>query len=162
MAQSEVLLLKPVSNIGGEGEKVRVKAGYARNFLVPRGLAIPATRSNERQIESLRSRRAEREAKELGEAQELMGKLKGLSLVVVVKTGEGGKMFGAVTSQDIIAKIAENGIEVDRKQVHIPSPIKTVGDHTVAVKLHPEVQDEIRLEVLSENPIEETADSEEE
>ncbi|MGE9291434.1 MAG: 50S ribosomal protein L9 [Puniceicoccales bacterium] len=154
MAQSEVLLLQPVANIGGEGEKVSVKAGYARNYLVPRGLAIPATRSNERQIESLRKRRAEREAKELAEAQELMSKLQGLSLVIVVKTGEGGKMFGAVTSQDIIAKIAENGVEVDRKQVHIPAPIKSVGDHSVEVKLHPQVQGELRLEVLSENPIE--------
>jgi len=154
MAQSEVLLLHPVANVGGEGEKVRVKAGYARNFLVPRGLAIPATRSNERQIESLRKRRADREAKELAEAQELMKKLQDLNLVVVVKTGEGGKMYGAVTSQDIIAKIAESGIEVDRKQVHIPAPIKTIGDHSVAVKLHPDVQGELRLEVVSENPIE--------
>lgn len=154
MAQSEVLLLQPVANVGDEGEKVRVKAGFARNFLVPRGLAIPATRTNERQIESLRQRRAEREAKELAAAQELMEKLQGLSLVVVVKTGEGGKMFGAVTNQDIIAKIAEHGIEVDRKQVHVPSPIKTVGDHTVAVKLHSEVQGDLHLEIVSENPIE--------
>ncbi len=154
MAQSEVLLLQPVTNIGGEGDKVRVKSGYARNFLVPRGLAIPATRSNQRQIESLRKHRAEREAKELAAAQELMEKLKALSLVIVVKTGEGGKMYGAVTNQDIISRISENGINVDRKQVQIPAPIKSIGDHTVGVKLHPEVQGELHLEVVSENPIE--------
>jgi len=154
MAQSEVLLLHPVTNVGGEGEKVRVKAGFARNYLIPRKLAMPATRSNEKQIESLRKRREEREGKELAAAQELMAKLEALSIAIVVKTGEGGKMFGAVTGPDIIGKIAENGIELDRKQVHLPAPIKTIGDHTVAIKLHPEVQGELRFEVVSENPIE--------
>lgn len=154
MAQSEVLLLQPVPNVGGEGEKVRVKSGYARNFLIPRKLAIPATRSNQRQIESLRQRRAEREAKELAEAQELLSKLLELRLAVVVKTGEGGKMFGAVTAQDLVAKIAENGVEIDRKQIHLPAPVKSIGDHAVTVKLHPQVQGELRFEVVSENPIE--------
>lgn len=154
MAQSEVLLLEPVPNVGGEGEKVRVKAGYARNFLVPRKLAIPATRANMRQVEALQQRRAAREAKELEEAQTRMSQLQRLSLAIVVKTGEGGKMFGAVTGPDLIAKIAENGIELDRREVQLPAPIKTIGDHSVAIKLHPEVEGEIRFEVLSENPIE--------
>jgi len=154
MAQSEVLLLEPVPNVGGEGEKVRVKSGYARNFLIPRKLAIPATRANMRQVEVLEQRRAEREAQELGQAREVLGKLEKMSLALVVKTGEGGKMFGAVTAQDLVAKIAENGVEVDRKQINLPTPVKTIGDHTVTVKLHPEVQGELRFEVVSENPIE--------
>lgn len=154
MAQSEVLLLEPVPNVGGEGEKVSVKSGYARNFLIPRKLAIPATRANLRQIEALHQRRAEREAKELEEAQELLSKLENLRLALVVKTGEGGKMFGAVTAQDLVAKIAENGVEIDRKQIHLPAPVKTIGDHSVTVKLHPQVQGELRFEVVSENPIE--------
>ena len=154
MAQSEVLLLEPVPNVGGEGEKVRVKAGYARNFLVPRKLAIPATRANMRQVEALEQRRAAREAKELEEAQTRMSQLQQLSLAIVVKTGEGGKMFGAVTGPDLIAKIAENGIELDRREVHLPAPIKTIGDHSVTIKLHPKVEGDVRFEVLSENPIE--------
>ncbi|MEM0967018.1 MAG: 50S ribosomal protein L9 [Verrucomicrobiota bacterium] len=154
MAHSEVLLLKPVTNLGGEGEKVSVKSGYARNYLIPRKLAIPATRSTERQIESLRVRRAEREAAELEEAQAVMSKLEGLRVAIVVKTGEGGKMFGAVTAQDLVAKIAENGIELDRRQVHLPAPVKSIGDHSVTIKLHPQVQGELRFEIVSENPIE--------
>ncbi len=154
MAQSEVVLLQPVPNVGGEGEKVKVKAGYARNFLIPRKLAIPATRSTIRQIDALRRRREEREAAELGAAREVLEKLGALRLTVVVKTGEGGKMFGAVTQQDLVAKIAENGVEIDRKQVHLPAPVKTLGDHTVTIKLHPQVQGELRFEVVSENPIE--------
>ncbi len=154
MAQSEVLLLEPVPNVGGEGEKVRVKSGYARNFLIPRKLAIPATRANMRQVEVLEQRRAEREAKELAEAREILDKLERMSLALVVKTGEGGKMFGAVTAQDLVGKIAENGVEIDRKQINLPAPVKTIGDHTVTVKLHPEVQGELRFEVVSENPIE--------
>ncbi len=154
MAQSEVLLLEPVPNVGGEGEKVRVKSGYARNFLIPRKLAIPATRANMRQVEVLEQRRAEREAKELAEAREILDKLEKMSLALVVKTGEGGKMFGAVTAQDLVGKIAENGVEIDRKQINLPTPVKTIGDHTVTVKLHPEVQGELRFEVVSENPIE--------
>lgn len=154
MAQSEVLLLEPVPNVGGEGEKVRVKSGYARNFLIPRKLAIPATRANMRQVEVLEQRRAEREAKELAEAREILDKLEKMSLALVVKTGEGGKMFGAVTAQDLVGKIAENGVEIDRKQINLPAPVKMIGDHTVTVKLHPEVQGELRFEVVSENPIE--------
>lgn len=154
MAQSEVLLLQPVKNVGGEGEKVRVKAGYARNFLIPRNMAIPATRANLRQVEALRSRRAEREAKELAEAEAKMTKIREMSIAVVVKTGEGGKMFGAVTAQNLIDKIAEGGVELDRKQINLPTPIKTIGDHSVLIKLHPEVEGELRFEVVSENPIE--------
>jgi len=154
MAHSEVLLLAPVPNVGGEGEKVSVRSGYARNFLIPRKLAVPATRSSMKQVEALQRRRAEREAQELQEAQSLLAKIEGMSLALVVKTGEGGKMFGAVTAQDLVAKIAENGVEIDRKAVHLPAPVKTIGDHTVTIKLHPDVQGELRFEVVSENPIE--------
>jgi len=154
MATNSVLLLKPVDNLGGEGDQVNVRAGFARNYLFPRQLAIPATRSNQRQIDALQRQRAEREAKEIGHAQELAAKIEALHPAFAVKTGEGGKMFGAITSGDLIEKLAENGIEVDRKRVSLYNPIKTLGEHTTRIRLHPDVSVDLKFEVVSENPIE--------
>src|ERR1017187_4538070 len=98
MAHTEVLLIKPVDGLGGEGDQVKVRAGYARNYLLPRGIAVPLTSSNRKQVEALKKRRAMREAQELTGAQELATKLEKTALAFAVKTGEGGKMFGAVTA----------------------------------------------------------------
>lgn len=153
MAHSEILLLKPVENLGGEGDQVRVRAGFARNYLLPRKLAIPLTEANRKQVESLRKARATREAKELAGAQSLASRLESTRIAIAVKTGEGGKMFGAVTAADIHAKLTEAGVEIDRKKIHVYNPIKTLGQHTTKIRLHPDVQVEFAFDVVSENPI---------
>lgn len=153
MAHSEILLLKPVENLGGEGDQVRVRAGYARNYLLPRKLAIPLTEANRKQVESLRKARAKREESELEAAKALASKIEATRIAIAVKTGEGGKMFGAVTAADIHAKLTEAGVELDRKRIHVYNPIKTLGQHTTKIRLHPEVQIEFSFDVVSENPI---------
>jgi len=153
MAHSEILLLKPVENLGGEGDQVRVRAGYARNYLLPRKLAIPLTESNRKQIEALRKARAKREESELDAAQKLAGRIESTRIAIAVKTGEGGKMFGAVTAADIHAKLTEAGVEIDRKKIHVYNPIKTLGQHSTKIRLHPDVQVEFSFDVVSENPI---------
>ncbi|MGE9293240.1 MAG: 50S ribosomal protein L9 [Puniceicoccales bacterium] len=159
MATTDILLLEPVAGLGGEGDQVNVKAGYARNFLLPRKLALPVNRANQKYIDALQKRRAEREAQELGNAQELAAKIEKVSIAIAVKTGEGGKMFGSVTAQDLIDRFKEDGVELDRKQLNLYSPVKALGKHTTKVKLHPEVTVEFEWEVVSENPIEETEEA---
>lgn len=154
MAQTELLLLKPVENLGGEGERVKVRAGYARNYLLPRAFGVPVSRANRKQVEVLQKRRAEREAKELDGAKALSEKLSALSIAIAVKTGEGGRMFGAVTAHDIFDKIVAAGIVgLDKRKVHLAHPVKLLGKHTVSIKLHADVKVELEFEVVSENPI---------
>jgi large subunit ribosomal protein L9 len=154
MSSSEVLLLKPVDGLGGEGDQVKVRAGYARNFLLPHKIAVPVTKSNRKQVEALKKRRGEREAHELSGAQALGQKLEKARLdAFVVKTGDGGKMFGAITAADIHDKLTAAGFAIDRKRIHLFTPVKTLGQHTVKVKLHPEVSVEVHFDVVSENPI---------
>ena len=155
MAHHEVLLLKPVAGLGGEGDQVRVRAGYARNFLLPQKAAVALTQSNRKRVESLKKQRAQREATELTGAQELAKKIAKVSLAFVVKTGDGGKMFGAITAADLHAKFVEAGIELDKKKIHLHTPVKTLGKHEVAIKLHADVSVDISFDVVSENPIEE-------
>jgi large subunit ribosomal protein L9 len=158
MAHSEVLLVKPVDGLGGEGDQVKVRAGYARNFLLPRSVAVPVTKSNRKQIEALKRRRGEREAHELNGAQELAKKLEKASLAFAVTTGEGGKMFGAVTAAEIHEKLVAAGFNIDRKRIHLFTPVKTLGKHTVKVKLHADVTVELPFDIVSENPIVPTVD----
>lgn len=153
MATSEVLLIEPVEGLGGEGDQVTVKAGFARNFLLPTKKAIPVNRSNRKQIESLKARRAEREAKNLEDAKAQAAKLGETQIGIAVKTGEAGRMFGAVTSIHIHEKLVEAGYEIDRKKIHLDHPIKELGQHVFTVKVHPEVEVEMKIDVVSENPI---------
>ncbi|HEX4047130.1 MAG TPA: 50S ribosomal protein L9 [Opitutaceae bacterium] len=153
MAHSEILLIKPVEGLGGEGDQVKVRAGYARNFLLPRNDAVPLTKANRKQVEALKKRRAEREATELNGAQELGRKLEKASLAFAVTTGDGGKMFGSITAQDLHDKLAASGLTIERKRIHLHTPVKTLGKHTVNVKLHPDVTVELAFDVVSENPI---------
>lgn len=157
MAYSEVLLVKPVDGLGGEGDQVKVRAGYARNYLLPRSIAVPLTQANRKQVESLKKRRAEREAQDLSSAQELARKLEKTSLAFAVKTGEGGRMFGAITVNDIHDKLVAAGLEIDKKRIHLHTPVKTLGKHEVKVKLHADVSVELSFDVVSENPIEPAA-----
>ena len=154
MAHTEVLLVKPVEGLGGEGDQVKVRAGYARNFLLPRKIAVPLTRANRKQVDALKTRRAEREQSELNGAQELGKKLEKTSLAFAVKTGEGGRMFGAITAQDIHEKLTAAGVEIDKKKIHLFNPVKTLGQHTVKIKLHADVSVDVAFDVVSENPIE--------
>lgn len=154
MASSELLLLKPVDGLGGEGDQVKVRAGYARNFLLPRGFAVPLTQSNKKQVEALKKRRGEREAQELSGAQELAKQIEKVSMAFVVKTGEGGKMFGAITVNDLHDKLVASGVNVEKKKIHLHTPVKTLGKHEVQVKLHSEVSVTVSFDVVSENPIE--------
>lgn len=160
MANNDILLVKPVDGLGGEGDQVKVRAGFARNYLLPRGIAVPLTRANRKQVDALKKRRAEREASELNAAQELGRKLEKTSLAFAVKTGEGGKMFGAITAADLHEKLVAAGVEVDRKKIHLHTPVKTLGKHTVKIKLHPDVSVELPFDVVSENPIEPAAGAE--
>lgn len=153
MAHSELLLLKPVDGLGVEGDQVKVRAGYARNFLLPQGLAVPLTTSNRKQVEALKRARGIREAKELNGAQELAARLQKAAIAIAVKTGEGGKLFGAVTVNDLYDRLAAAGLEVDKRRIHLGQPVKSLGKHEVKVKLHPEVTVELSFEVVSENPI---------
>lgn len=154
MATSKVLLIKPVENLGGEGDQVSVKAGYARNFLLPKKLAVPISKANKKQIEALLKARQLREAKELENAQALADAIAQMSIAFAVKTGEGGKLFGSITAADLTARIAEGGIELPKKAVLLERPVKELGKHTAHVKLHKDVRFDIEFEVVSENPIE--------
>ena len=153
MAISEILLIKPVEGLGGEGDQVKVRAGYARNYLLPRGFAAPVTTANRKQVDALKKRRAERESLELNGAHELAKKLEKTSLAFAVKTGEGGKMFGAITVNDIHEKLVAAGFTIEKKRIHLHTPVKALGKHTVKVKLHEDVSVELGFDVVSENPI---------
>ena len=153
MANSEILLVKPVDGLGGEGDQVKVRAGYARNYLLPRGIAVPLTGANRKQVEALKKRRAMREAEELTGAQALAKQLEKVALAFAVKTGEGGKMFGAVTASDVHDKLTAAGVTLEKRRILLHTPVKTLGQHTVKVKLHPEVTVELNFDVVSENPI---------
>jgi large subunit ribosomal protein L9 len=154
MASTEILLVKPVEGLGGEGDQVKVRAGYARNYLLPRKIAVSLNAANKKHVEALKKRRAGREQEELSGAQELGNKLEKTSLAFAVKTGEGGKMFGAVTANDIHDQLTAAGIVIDKKKIHLHTPVKTLGKHTVKVKLHADVSVEVNFDVVSENPIE--------
>jgi len=153
MAFSEVLLLAPIEGLGNEGDSVKVRAGFARNFLLPRKMAIPVNRSNQRQIEALKAARVQRESTELQKAQALLAQLEKVSIAIAVKTGDGGRMFGAVTAQDVLARLKEEQIDLDRRRLSLHHPIKTLGKHTTKIKLHPQVIFDFQFEIVSENPI---------
>ena len=154
MAHTEILLLEKVDNLGSEGDVVRVRSGYARNFLLPRSKAVPLNQANKKRLDSLKIARAAREADELQNAQDVASKISDLSIAIAVKTGTGGKLFGSVTAQQIIEKIAEKGFSLDKRHFTNFSPIKTLGQNTVSLNLFKDVTAELNVEVVSENPIE--------
>jgi large subunit ribosomal protein L9 len=160
----EVILKTKIEGLGSEADIVSVKPGYARNFLIPKDFAAPATQATKRQVEELRRKRAEREAQEMNDAQELAGKLGKLKLVFVLEGGEGqDKTFGSVTNQDIATKLKEAGYEIDRKKIDLPKPIKDLGEHEVTVKLGSEIQATLHITVnhpaAKEDPAAEAADA---
>ncbi len=154
MAHTEVLLLKPLENLGAEGDQVKVRVGYARNYLYPQKLAVPLTQANRKHVDALKKRRAEREIQEVNGAKEVAAKLEKLALAFAVKTGEGGKMFGAITAADLHKKFEESGILIDKRKIHLHTPAKTLGKHEVKIKLHHDISVDLSFDIVSENPIE--------
>ena len=149
MANSQVLLLQPINGLGAEGDTVTVRAGYARNFLLPRKQALPITQANKKHVESLLKAREAREQKEFENARELSEKIEKISIAIAVKTGEGGKMFGAVTANDLIERLKEEGVELVKKQLGLAQPIKDLGSHSATIKLHADVEAELKFEGVS-------------
>jgi large subunit ribosomal protein L9 len=152
MATAEVLLLEKIEGLGAEGAKVNVRAGYARNFLLPKKKAIPVTHANHRQIEALLKRREVREKAELEAAKHLEAQLCALPIIFSVKTGVKGKMFGAITHADVLKRLHEADLKIDRKKLHMEA-VRELGCHKAKIYLHPEVMVELPFEIVSENPI---------
>jgi large subunit ribosomal protein L9 len=146
----EVILREDVAEVGRAGEIVKVKDGYGRNFLLPRGLAYPATKGNKRKVEVEAKRRGEMLERQKGDAEEFATRLTVADLTFQVQVGEGDKLFGSVTSADIAAKLAELGHMVDKRIIELPEPIKMIGVYKVPVRLHPDVRPEIRVWVVKE------------
>ncbi|MBA4147827.1 MAG: 50S ribosomal protein L9 [Verrucomicrobia bacterium] len=154
MAKTEVILTHNIVGLGGESDQVKVAAGYARNYLLPHGLAVPVTQSNKRQIEALRKRRAERESHELNSMTELSKSVSKLICVVKVKAGEDGRMFGAVTAGAISDEMKNQfEISLDKKKIHIEKPIKSLGEHEVELRLHTDVTSTLKVRVESLTPL---------
>ena len=147
----EVILLQKVENLGGLGDKVKVRAGYGRNFLIPQGKAKPATAKN---IEEFEKRRAELEKlanEQLANAQERKAGLDGKSVTITAKAGQEGKLFGSVGTVDIADALTSAGLKVERKEVRMPQgPIRTAGEHKVELHLHTDVNAEVTVNVVAE------------
>src|SRR5215203_1110309 len=150
MATTNVLLREDVDNLGARGEIVKVKSGYARNYLLPRKLAVQATPGNVKQIEAERAALLKKEAKERGTAEAQAGQMGGLRLNFERKVGEHGLLYGSVTAMHIADALKEKGYEIDRRRVHLSEPIKETGEYTVSVRLHREVNVDIPVTVTGE------------
>ena len=146
----EVILREDVKTLGRAGEMVRVKPGYARNYLLPHGLAYEATEGNKKRIAAETRVRASRNEAERAEAERLAATLAAVKLDLTGKAGEEGKLFGSITSQDIADALEGRGHTVDKRRIELEHPIKTVGEHAVKVRLHPEVHAELRVSVIAE------------
>jgi large subunit ribosomal protein L9 len=144
-----LILTHEVSGLGGPGDIVEVKDGYGRNYLVPRGLAIQATRGAERQIAQIRRAREVREVRDLGHARELAAQLGALSVELPTRVGQSGRLFGSVSAGDVAAAVkAAGGPQLDKRRIELSGPIKTVGSHRVSVKLHPDVTATLSVEIV--------------
>jgi len=149
----KLILTQEVTGLGGPGDIVEVKDGYGRNFLVPRGLGMVWTRGGEKQVAAIRRGREVREVRDLGQAQELAAQLAALKVTLPSRAGQGGRLFGSVTAADVVDAVkAAGGPSLDRRRVELPvAHIKTVGTHTVSVRLHPEVVATVAVEVTPES-----------
>jgi large subunit ribosomal protein L9 len=146
----DVILREDVEKLGTAGDVVTVKDGYARNFLLPRGLAYAATDGNRRRLEAERKSRARRADAEVATASEIATRLQAVSLSFSMKAGEGDKLFGSVTTHDIAERLKAEGFEVDKKAVELEEPIKALGVYKVPIRLHPDVKPEVRVWVVKE------------
>ncbi len=158
MAKTEVILTSNIVGLGAESDQVTVAAGYARNYLFPRRLAIPLTMANKKRIEALKKRRAEREAQELNTMKELAKVLSQVICNIKVKTGEEGKMFGTVTAGTIADNLrTQFDISLDKRKIVLEKPIRALGDYEVEVNLHHDVKITLKVKVESQTPLPELA-----
>lgn len=146
----EVILQQDVDNLGTIGDVVRVKPGYARNFLLPRGIALPSDRKNLRVLEHHKRAVLAKRAKAEEAAQSEAAHFSSVAVTITAKTGEEDRLFGSVTNQDIQRSLAEQGIEVDRKKIQLSSPIKQLGDYEVPIHLGAGVKSTIKVSVVGE------------
>ena len=146
----DVILREDVEKLGQAGQVVTVKDGYARNFLLPRGLAYPATDGNRRRLDAEQRLHARKVEAEVSGARDVAAKLEAISLSFSMKAGEGDKLFGSVTASDIAERLEAEGVKVDRKHIELEEPIKALGVYKVPVRLHADVKPEIRVWVVKE------------
>jgi large subunit ribosomal protein L9 len=146
----QIILRKDYEGLGIAGDEVKVKPGFARNFLIPKGFALPATRQNRNLIEDERKNAVHRLNREQEQAETLKKKLENVSVTIKVAAGEEDKLFGSVTSQHIAEAVAEQEVEIDRRKIQLEEPIKALGIYSVPVKLHPEVTAMIKVWVVKE------------
>jgi large subunit ribosomal protein L9 len=146
----KLILTQEVTGLGTPGDVIEVKDGYGRNYLVPRGLAVVWTKGGEKQVAQIRTARRSREVKSLEEAQQIRATLESRTVKLAARAGAGGRLFGAITPADVASAVeSAGGTQVDRRKVELAQPIKTLGDHTVLIRLHPEVQARIKLQVVA-------------
>jgi large subunit ribosomal protein L9 len=153
MAHTKVLLREDVDDLGARGEIVRVRAGYARNYLLPRNLAVEATAGNVKGIEQERAALLRKEAKERATAEAQSQQMGSLELEFKRKAGEQGALYGSVTSMDIAEALRERGYEIDRHRIHLREPLKRVGDYIVPIRLHREVTSDLKVKVAPEGEV---------
>ena len=150
----EVILRQHVDNLGNRGDIVKVADGYARNFLLPRKLALPATTGNKKHVERERKIMEAREAEEKGQAEAIAARLGAVDISIARRVGETEQLYGSVTAVDIADYLKGKGFEVDRRKLILPEPIKTLGEHTVPLKLHREVTVPLKVRVVKEGAAE--------
>jgi large subunit ribosomal protein L9 len=153
MAHTRILLREDVDDLGARGEIVRVRAGYARNYLLPRKLAVEATTNNVKQIEQERARLLKKEANERATAQGQADQLGTLVLEFKRKAGEQGALYGSVTSMDIAEELKQRGYEIDRHRIHLREPLKRLGEFAVPLRLHREVTVDLKVKVAAEGEV---------
>jgi large subunit ribosomal protein L9 len=146
----QVILKQRLENLGQAGDVVTVKPGYARNYLIPQGLAYEATDANLRRIERERVHLQKRANEDLSAARERAGAIEGTSVTFTARAGEEGKLFGSITAGDIAEKLAEQGIEVDRRHVLLDEPLKALGVFAVPIRLHSDVRPEVKVWVIKQ------------
>jgi large subunit ribosomal protein L9 len=146
----EIILREDVEKLGTRGDVVKVAAGYARNFLLPKKLAVPATDSNRKIVEQERQAHLRKEAKLVGEAQELAKLMGSVAVSIARKAGENDQLFGSVTAADISDALAAQNYSVERRKIHLDEPIRTLGEHKVTVRLHRDVTTEVTVYVTRE------------
>ncbi len=145
----DLILRQDVATLGKAGQMVRVKPGYARNFLLPQGLAFEATAGNKKRMEAETRAREVRNASERAGAEQLAGRLGSVTLRFPAKAGEDGRLFGSITTADIAEKLMAQGIDIDRRRIELEHPIKQLGFHSVPVKLHHDVHADVKVEVVA-------------
>ena len=144
----ELILLKDIDNLGHRGDVVNVRDGFARNFLIPRNLGLAATRQNREFVEEQKVRAAKQQAKRRDEAMLKAKELEKIKITLEAAAGEQNKLFGAITADDIRKVLSDKGYEFDKRRIHLPRPIRTVGNHSVSIEIYPQVKSTITVEVI--------------